>query len=194
MLRSLSGRAHSVLTGVTIMCHAHHAIGDTASPPTSEPIIETFFTSTSVQFAALDEEVIQRYVESGEPFDKAGGYGYQSIAATFVTAINGCYYNVVGFPLYDLATHLKPHLDAILAQPAPSTAAAAPSDPIAASTSAPSSRSFEWSCCFCEKGASGFVGRNNPWPLRTGGDEDCCDDCNESKVITARLAMMHKHK
>jgi predicted house-cleaning NTP pyrophosphatase (Maf/HAM1 superfamily) len=47
--------------------------------------------------------------------DKAGGYGYQSVAATLVREIHGCYYNVVGFPLHQIAVHLQPHLDPLIA-------------------------------------------------------------------------------
>jgi len=46
--------------------------------------------------------------------DKAGGYGYQSVAATLVREIRGCYYNVVGFPLHDIAAHLQPHLERLI--------------------------------------------------------------------------------
>ena len=47
--------------------------------------------------------------------DKAGGYGYQSVAATMVREIHGCYYNVVGFPLHQIAAQLQPHLDRLIA-------------------------------------------------------------------------------
>lgn len=123
MLESLSGRTHQVVTGVTIMFHPNHEIksnqsvaasSSSSSTLPSPPIIESFHVSTSVTFDKLSAESIRFYVESGEPFDKAGGYGYQSIAATFVTGINGCYYNVVGFPLHELAKRLKPHLDRII--------------------------------------------------------------------------------
>jgi septum formation protein len=47
----------------------------------------------------MDDETIKSYVDSGEPFGKAGGYGIQGQAATFITKIEGCYYSVWGFPL-----------------------------------------------------------------------------------------------
>ena len=60
--------------------------------------IKTFVETTEVIFSKLSPECINYYVNSGEPFDKAGGYGIQSQGGTFVEKINGCYFNVVGFP------------------------------------------------------------------------------------------------
>jgi septum formation protein len=54
---------------------------------------------TMVRFDEMTEEEIATYVDSGEPFDKAGGYGIQGLAGKFIKEIAGCYYNVVGFPL-----------------------------------------------------------------------------------------------
>jgi septum formation protein len=55
--------------------------------------------TTLVSFRELDEEEIRRYVESGEPLDKAGAYAIQGLASKFVTRISGCYSNVVGLPV-----------------------------------------------------------------------------------------------
>ncbi|MCL5287102.1 MAG: Maf family protein [Acidobacteria bacterium] len=55
--------------------------------------------TTRVTFAALSSEEIERYVVTGEPFDKAGGYAIQGRAGRFVTRVEGCYFNVVGLPL-----------------------------------------------------------------------------------------------
>lgn len=85
MLRSLSGRAHEVLTGMALIS------------PTGK--CTTAVETTRVVFTDLTEEEIEAYVASGEPMDKAGAYGYQSGACTFVDRIEGCYYNVVGLPL-----------------------------------------------------------------------------------------------
>jgi septum formation protein len=84
MLKRLSGRSHRVVTGVAL---SH--LGKVASG--SE--------TTRVRFRVLKDSEIDRYVKSGEPFDKAGGYGIQGFARVFVGRIEGCFYNVVGFPL-----------------------------------------------------------------------------------------------
>jgi septum formation protein len=123
MLRSLSGRAHQVVTGVTLILPAHHRLSSRAPIAEGElavdadaPIIETFSVSASVNFTPLSDEMIRLYIESGEPFDKAGGYGMQGLAATFVTDIVGCYYAVLGFPLHEIAKRLTPHLDLLLSE------------------------------------------------------------------------------
>lgn len=63
--------------------------------------------STAVQFAPIPDAVIAAYVATGEPRDKAGGYGIQSRAGTFVTALNGDYYNVVGLPVASVCSALR---------------------------------------------------------------------------------------
>ncbi len=84
MLRRLSGRAHDVLTGVAVRCGSA-CLG----------AVET----TAVHLAELDDALIAWYVATGEPSDKAGGYGVQGIASRFVTRVEGSYSNVVGLPL-----------------------------------------------------------------------------------------------
>jgi septum formation protein len=84
MLRLLSGRTHGVITGVCLMM--------TGFERTEAEI-------TRVTFAQLSEKEIVDYVGSGEPMDKAGAYGIQGIASRWVTAIEGCYFNVVGLPV-----------------------------------------------------------------------------------------------
>ncbi|OQY30001.1 MAG: hypothetical protein B6244_01705 [Candidatus Cloacimonetes bacterium 4572_55] len=84
MLRRLSGRLHFVYTGVT-MVHGDRIISDVER--------------TTVCFRSISDEEIDRYVESNEPMDKAGGYGIQGFGALFVDGIQGCYFNVVGFPI-----------------------------------------------------------------------------------------------
>ena len=98
MLTSLSGREHEVCTGVALF---YAPQGDE-----TEPHVELFVESTSVRFADLPLDVVRAYVASGEPFDKAGGYGYQSKAGAFVSGINGCYWNVVGFPMHRFSATL----------------------------------------------------------------------------------------
>ena len=86
MLKQLSGRTHSVLTGVALI-----------RLPDAERLV--FVETTLVSFAALSEEVISRYLASGEPHDKAGAYAIQGRAGRFIPRIAGCYFNVVGLPL-----------------------------------------------------------------------------------------------
>ena len=65
-----------------------------------------FAVSTEVRFRPLSEEEIDEYVNSGDPLDKAGAYGYQSGACVFVEEIRGDYYNVVGLPVCRVAEEL----------------------------------------------------------------------------------------
>jgi len=86
MLMSLSGRTHEVFTGV--------AVFDRRSGN-----LLTHVEKTAVLMRKITDEELDWYVQSGEPFDKAGGYGIQGRAAVFVERVNGCYFNVVGLPL-----------------------------------------------------------------------------------------------
>lgn len=87
MLSSLSGREHEVCTGVALL-YAPQDDGGT------DPHVVLFVETTTVCFAELSAGAVKAYVDTGEPFDKAGGYGYQSKAAGFVQGIKGCYWNV----------------------------------------------------------------------------------------------------
>lgn len=87
MLRMLSGRTHTVCTGFTIL-----------EKPGGRHVSDA--DETTVQFRALDDDEIREYVRTGTPLDKAGAYGIQDDrGAVFVERIEGCFYNVVGFPL-----------------------------------------------------------------------------------------------
>jgi len=88
MLKRLSGRTHTVYTGVAV---AH------------KQIVESFIDKTEVTFWEVSEEEIDSYLDSGEPFDKAGAYGIQGLGALFVQAISGDYYSVVGLPIARLS-------------------------------------------------------------------------------------------
>ncbi len=92
MLALLSGREHSVYTGVCIRKGKKKRI---------------FTDRTRVYFYELSKKEIDAYVETGEPMDKAGAYGIQGKAGVFVRKINGDYYNVVGLPLARLVRELK---------------------------------------------------------------------------------------
>ena len=87
MLRLLSGREHSVYTGF--------ALKDVETGKQIAGVEET-----KVRFRKLTEKEITDYVNSGSPMDKAGSYGIQDdVGAVFIERVNGCFYNVVGFPL-----------------------------------------------------------------------------------------------
>jgi septum formation protein len=86
-LELLSGRAHRVLTGVSVIAPD----GRTASR----------LSETRLQFKRLTDAEIETYVQSGEWRGKAGGYGIQGRAGAFVRALNGSYTGVVGLPLYE---------------------------------------------------------------------------------------------
>ncbi len=90
MLRQLSGRTHQVITGV--------AIG-LMQDKSKSVAIHAFDEVTHVSVAELTEEEIGRYIDTGEPMDKAGAYGIQKFFTVFVDRIEGDYFNVVGLPL-----------------------------------------------------------------------------------------------
>ena len=92
MLKMLSGRTHSVFTGVYITDGEREFL---------------FHTETRVTFYPLTQAEVAAYVQSGEPMDKAGAYGIQGRGALFVEKIDGDYFNVVGLPLAKTAKMLK---------------------------------------------------------------------------------------
>ncbi len=91
-LRMLSGKKHSVYTGVAIIYKKQ---------------LVSFYEKTIVEFDDLSDKVIDQYIETGDCFDKAGGYGIQGISSQFIKKINGCYFNVMGFPINKFARELK---------------------------------------------------------------------------------------
>lgn len=92
MLRLLSGREHSVYTGVTVI--------------SGEECV-SFAERTAVEFFPLTEQEIASYVATGEPMDKAGAYGIQGRGALLVRRIDGDYYNVMGLPVGELNQRLR---------------------------------------------------------------------------------------
>jgi septum formation protein len=94
MLRAISGKSHSVITGFSII--------DT----TTDKIV-TGTVDTRVYIKKLSGEEIDAYVATGEPLDKAGAYAIQGMGAVIVEKIEGDYYNVIGLPLHALAEALK---------------------------------------------------------------------------------------
>ncbi len=94
MLSSLSGRCHSVITGIAVV--------DAGSG-----LYKTAYESTRVKFLQLTEDEIQTYIATGEPFGKAGAYAVQGRGALFVEGVEGSYDNVVGLPLMKLRKLLE---------------------------------------------------------------------------------------
>ncbi|XP_060039107.1 probable bifunctional dTTP/UTP pyrophosphatase/methyltransferase protein isoform X2 [Erinaceus europaeus] len=92
MLSRLSGKEHSVFTGVAVVfcsCQDGRLVTD----------VRTFHEETRVTFSELSEELLWEYIHSGEPMDKAGGYGIQALGGMLVESVRGDFLNVVGFPL-----------------------------------------------------------------------------------------------
>uniref|UniRef100_A0A668A381 Acetylserotonin O-methyltransferase-like n=1 Tax=Myripristis murdjan TaxID=586833 RepID=A0A668A381_9TELE len=103
MLSRLSGKEHSVFTGVAIvLCH------DKENEEIDYQMID-FYEETKVKFADLSEDMLWEYINSGEPMDKAGGYGIQALGGMLVEYVHGDFLNVVGFPL----NHFCKQLDLI---------------------------------------------------------------------------------
>ena len=95
MLQLLSGRTHSVFTGVTLCQKKEDRLKT-----------ESFAEETKVTFYPMTEAEIEIYIASGDCYDKAGSYGIQSGAAIYVKSIEGDYNNVVGLPVAALYHHL----------------------------------------------------------------------------------------
>jgi nucleoside triphosphate pyrophosphatase len=94
MLQQLSGRTHSVLTGVAMI-----------RLPDGER--REFTESTLVHFRPITEEELSSYLATDEPSDKAGAYAIQGQAGRYIPRIEGCYFNVVGLPLSRVLTELQ---------------------------------------------------------------------------------------
>jgi septum formation protein len=86
MLERLSGRTHSVFTSLYIHDnYLGHIVKD--------------FTETKVEFYPMTDAQINGYLDTHEPFDKAGAYGIQGYGSKFIKSINGCFFSVMGFPI-----------------------------------------------------------------------------------------------
>jgi septum formation protein len=94
-LRALSGRTHRVLTAVAFVDADGH-LAETA-------------VESEVEFRRLTGGEIEAYLDSGEPFDKAGAYAIQGLAQEFVTAVRGSYSNVIGLPMDEVLELLRRH-------------------------------------------------------------------------------------
>jgi septum formation protein len=74
--------------------------------PQGPPLQHTFHETTHVRFAPISNDEIDAYVAVGESFDKSGGYGVQGPAGAWVEGMEGCYFNVMGFPLHAFSAAL----------------------------------------------------------------------------------------
>jgi septum formation protein len=92
ILRMLSGRSHRVVTAYAI---AHKG-----------SIAETAAVTSSVKFRRLDDEEIERYLATEEPYDKAGAYGIQGVGSGFISAVEGDRSNVMGLPVNEVVAAL----------------------------------------------------------------------------------------
>jgi nucleoside triphosphate pyrophosphatase len=94
MLSLFSGKTHEVLTALCVIniSAAKEAL---------------HLEKTRVEFLKMSDQEIENYIQTGEPFDKAGAYGIQGVAGRFATRIEGCYFNVLGLPLSRLWTTLQ---------------------------------------------------------------------------------------
>ena len=87
ILKKLSGRTHTVYTGVAVL---------------TDGSTQLCHDTTMVTMEEIPEEDIRAYVASGEPLDKAGAYGIQGPAAVFVKRVEGCYFTIIGMPMHKL--------------------------------------------------------------------------------------------
>ncbi|CAM9429044.1 unnamed protein product, partial [Hapterophycus canaliculatus] len=96
MLSSMSGRRHLVHSGVSVF---------TSKLGKDKPAV-SFCETTEVLFTALSPEEIRSYIRTREPMDKAGSYGIQGRGGQFVRKVDGCYFNVMGFPMHAFSRRL----------------------------------------------------------------------------------------
>lgn len=94
MLERLQGVTHEVYTGLTVL-----------ELPKGRVLSDYECTEVSMRQANRVELI--RYIETGEPLDKAGSYGIQGLASVYVSGIRGCYFNVVGLPIFKMALMLR---------------------------------------------------------------------------------------
>ncbi len=92
MLKRLAGESHQVLTAIAVVANGE---------------VKHALSTSFVAFAPLTDEEIRRYVDSGEPMGKAGGYAVQGLAARFIVKLSGSYSGVMGLPLYETTALLR---------------------------------------------------------------------------------------
>lgn len=96
-LQMLSGREHMVLTSVAVLA---------ADEDQDAPFVQSLVSQSSVEFTELTSQAIEKYLQTDEPYDKAGSYAVQGMAAQFIKNIQGSYSGIMGLPLYETATLL----------------------------------------------------------------------------------------
>ena len=94
MISSLSGKTHEVITSIAMI-----------NTENKKTLINS--TSTKVTFRKISQEEVEKYISTDEPYDKAGAYAAQGLAAIFIEKINGCFNNVVGISVFEVAKMLK---------------------------------------------------------------------------------------
>lgn len=95
MLKSLSGRTHKVITGCAIVKNG---------------LCKSFSVTSKVKFFKLCDAQIKDYINTSEPYDKAGSYAIQGKGSLFVEKISGDYFNIVGLPISELNKYLKQYI------------------------------------------------------------------------------------
>ena len=98
MMHAFSGKSHRVITA---LCISYQDADKTRWD------VRESFEESWIEMGELTEEFIESYIDTKEPYDKAGGYGYQALGMLMVRNLKGCYYNVVGFPMYRLFNELQ---------------------------------------------------------------------------------------
>ncbi len=98
MIKNISGTSHEVYTGVSFYLY---------NESTKEEKVDVIINKTKVNVCDINIEEIEEYVDSKDPFDKAGGYGIQGSFAKYISSIEGDYYNVVGLPVSDVYQKIK---------------------------------------------------------------------------------------
>ena len=89
MIKSMSGEKHQVASAISLI----------KLEPGKDPTIQTEMEVTDITFRKLSDDEIENYVNNYEVLDKAGAYAIQEAAGLFVSKVEGCYNNVVGFPV-----------------------------------------------------------------------------------------------
>lgn len=98
MMKAMSGRCHAVITAIAVASYC---------PQNQKLQLKSEIVESKVFFKVLSDDEIEHYWQTGEPQDKAGGYGIQGYAARFVSKIEGSYSAIVGLPLYETAELLN---------------------------------------------------------------------------------------
>ncbi|RWS12810.1 N-acetylserotonin O-methyltransferase-like protein [Dinothrombium tinctorium] len=118
ILKKLSGQKHTVFTGVALVTKPlSEGDGGNCSSGTdgersatnsnsNEYVVTTFHEATDVIMCEMSDNVINAYIKTGEPMDKAGAYGIQGIGGTLIEGIRGDFYNVMGFPVHRFCKEL----------------------------------------------------------------------------------------